>query len=406
MPPSMDTAAVLRRLRLEEGSGTSTGVGGEQSPQTEVPPRSALTPLGIVRRESGGPSDQYLQTRRRSASAPPPVLAQGVAGLGVPFSVAGRGARDYDRERERERDSANYDRRSEMLPPSDYSAPSSAGHSPGRYRHGYSHSGSEAYSAASNSTGPARNAYHQHHLDRHHHPYAAPIPSRPSTASSIWTKQHSPSFEREAAMSGVDEPLSPASSVPPPNPHTTSMHAHYTQSRSPPRSPPNAYALHRHEVPHSAGQRIPSSRGAFIGISHHAADGAPLGDYDEKDEMDEDEDMSDSRVPHSSFVRGEAPRSPVLRRGSDEDADMVRRNSTTVRHRDSNASSRAGDAVGSGLEALARAAASASASQASTSPPHKTISTVDSSNRPRPSDASDRDIRLEETPARAPVRPW
>lgn len=392
MPPSMDTAAVLRRLRLEDSSTNSSG--GEMSPQTEAPPRSALTPLGIARRESGGPSEQYLQTRRRSASAPPPI---GI--LGSSFSSLNR--RDY------ERDPREFDRRGNMAPPpGEYAHTVGPGGSPDRYKHSYSRSGSEHYPNPSGSAGPSRNAYHHH--DRHH-PYAQPpSTSRPSSSSSMWTKQNSPSFDREAPINRADSPVSPASSAPPFNPHVLSMHAHYAQSRSPPHSPPNSYALH----PRDTSQKLPSARGPFVGISHHASNtNHPIAPYDERDEMDEDEDTSDSRAPHSSsFVRGEGHQSPAMRRASDQEvaSDVPRRSSTaSMRHRNSNTSShRGGDIGGGGLEALARAAASASASQASMSPPHKSDSPVETINRSRPSDMTERSTHTDRAPVRAPVRPW
>lgn len=383
MPPSMDTAAVLRRLRLEDGSThspTSNGAGSEMSPQGDTPSRSALTPLGIARRESGGPSEQYLQTRRRSASAPPPALSQALGGVAAPFSTPGTRDRDYDRSSDRER--GVYGRRSEMARPGEY--PPSP---PSRYGHAYSRSGSEQYPPPG-SAGPTRNIHHQRH-ERHHHPYANGSTSRSSISSSHWTKQHSPSFDRDA-VTGPDEPVSPASSAPP-NPYAQSMYAHYQQTRSPPHSP-TSYHSHHHGV-----ERFPSSRAGFVGITRHL-------NGDRFEEMDEDE-VAAPRAPHSSsFVRGEVPRSPSLRRGSDEGFDDHRR-SSAMRHYDTNASNRAGDTGGSGLDALARAAASASASQASMSPPRKPSPPVDTTSLRRLSDSGERDGHSDER-THVPVRPW
>ena len=383
MPPSMDTAAVLRRLRLEEGSTqspTSNG-GGEVSPQGDIPPRSVLTPLGIARRESGGPSEQYLQTRRRSASAPPPALPQILGGVSAPFSTPGGRDRDHDRGSERER--SVFSRRSEMAPPGEYPPTP-----PSRYRHAYSRSGNDQYPPAG-SAGPTRHSYHQHH-ERHHHPYASGSTSRSSASSSHWTKQNSPTFDRDAII-GSDEPVSPASSVPPSNPFAQSMHAHYQQTRSPPRSP----ASYPH---HQGADRFPSSRGAFVGITRHSNDGRFEG-------MDEDDEMAGPCVPHSSsFVRGEAPRSPPLRGGSNDDFDSHHK-SSLIRHYDANSNSRAGDTSGSGLDALAHAAASASASQASMSPPQKPDSPVDTAGFRRLPDSNGRDGHNDER-THAPVRPW
>lgn len=383
MPPSMDTAAVLRRLRLEEGSThspTSNGAGSEVSPQGDAPPRSALTPLGIARRESGGPSEQYLQTRRRSASAPPPALPQALGGI----SFSTPGGRDRDHGRGSERGGGAYSRRREMAPGEYPASP------PSRYRHAYSHSGSEQYPPLSGSAGPTRNAYHQHH--ERHHPYASGSTSRSSASSSHWTKQRSPSFDRDA-ITGPDEPVSPVSSVPPSNPYTQSMYAHYQQTRSPPRSPPASYPSHHHGT-----DRFPSSSAAFVSITRHSND-------DRFEEIEEDDETAGPCAPHSSsFVRGEAPRSPPLRRGSDDGFDNHRK-SSAMRHYDSNASSRAGNAGGSGLDALARAAASASASQASMSPPHKPNSPMDTASSRRQLDPHERGDHADEK-THAPVRPW
>ncbi|KAF8339632.1 uncharacterized protein EI90DRAFT_2261075 [Cantharellus anzutake] len=62
---SMDTASVLRRLKIDDGNNAAVS----QQSQGPIAGPSPLTPLGS-RHEM--PSDKYMESRRRSLSAPPP----------------------------------------------------------------------------------------------------------------------------------------------------------------------------------------------------------------------------------------------------------------------------------------------------------------------------------------------
>lgn len=417
MPPSMDTAAVLRRLRLEEnasqGSPTTPGAGGSgfggELAVGEVPPRSTLTPLGIVRRQSGGPSEQYLMTRRRSASAPPPALLQSLAAGN--FAAAGAsglsrtpsgGERDYEQER-----AAAYARRGERPSTADY--PIGEGHplggTPGRYQHGYSRSGSEHFTAPPGNVGPTRHNYASRNHEHHHHPYAPGMAStsRPSSSSSRWTTPHS-SYDQHAE----DIPISPASSAPPSNPHAQSMHAYYAAMRSPPRSPPYGAPLNEHSIaqdrrasaPESgagAGVRsFPASRGgayANMGDGDHLGP-SPMMDvrrsmHGHSDAEFMEEDGRDPRLRGQPRAgEGLASESGDARAGAGSNARIASNHSSgngrgQLDHNGADSSSvdtprgvRGSDS--SGLDALAQVAASvsASASAASGSPagsPHQSV---------------------------------